>query len=435
MGGEERRRVARYLAHELGRLDFDGVEERRGRHGEKRWGVGQFSMAMVAAAVSGQNGFRQMEKLTGRLSPAFRRRLDLPHRLADTNARDYAAKADWCGYRDALRQQAKSLYRSKVMVPADGVPIGMISIDGKYRYVKVRKERVWQYPFFQAAGAPEGDWQKGEVRTISASAVSSRATFSLDCLPVRRETNEMGMFPEVFRALLADWGETELAELFATDAGSASLANATLVHEASRGYLMMLNDFQPELLLEAERQLARLAADQAEAVWQERYRGKAVAYRLWRTSEMTGWNGWDHLRQVLRLERRVLGGGPAGADQVGTRYVLTNLPVGRLSPDAWVKVIRRRWGVENGTHWTLDAIMDEDDRPWILDPNGMIVVQMLRRIGLNIIALYRGVHLRSADNRHRPWKDIMEDFGEALKLATEQDLMDRQELKRRAAAA
>ena len=181
--------------------------------------------------------------------------------------------------------------------------------------------------------------------------------------------------------------------------------------------------------------MARLAADKAEAVWQERYRGKDVAYRLWRTSEMTGWNGWDHLRQVLRLERRVLGGGPAGTDKVGTRYVLTNLPQNRLSADAWVKVIRRRWGVENGTHWTLDAIMDEDDLPWILDPNGMIVVQMLRRIGLNIVALFRGVHLRSADNRLRPWRDIMEDFAEALKSATEEDLMDRQEFKRLATAA
>jgi len=75
-----------------------------------------------------------MEKLTARLSEAFPRRLDLPHRLADTNARDYAAKADWSGYRDVLRQQAKSLYRSKAMLPADEVPIGMIRIDGKYRF-------------------------------------------------------------------------------------------------------------------------------------------------------------------------------------------------------------------------------------------------------------------------------------------------------------
>jgi hypothetical protein len=60
---------------------------------------------------------------------------------------------------------------------------------------------------------------------------------------------------------------------------------------------------------------------------------------------------------------------------------------------------------------------------------------MLRRIGLNIVALFRSVHPRSADNRLRPWKDVMEDFADALQSATAEDLMDRRELKRLAAAA
>jgi len=150
---------------------------------------------------------------------------------------------------------------------------------------------------------------------------------------------------------------------------------------------------------------------------------------------MNGWNGWDHLRQVVRIERRVIGGGPAGADKVGTRYALTNEPVAKLSATRLMRVFRLRWGVENGTHWTLDAIQREDDLPWIRDPNGMLVVQMLRRIGLNILALYRGVHLRSADNRLRPWKDVTDDFRDALRTATAEDLMDRRELKRRLAAA
>jgi len=180
--------------------------------------------------------------------------------------------------------------------------------------------------------------------------------------------------------------------------------------------------------------LGGLSADKAEAVFQERYRGKDVVYRLWRTTDMSGWNGWDHLSQVIRLERRVIGGGTAGEDKVGTRYALTNEPVGRLSADKWIKVFRLRWGVENGTHWTLDAIQHEDDLPWTRDPNGMLVVQMLRRIGLNILALYRGVHLRATENRVRPWRDIMEDFAEALRSATAEDLMDRRELKRRSAA-
>jgi hypothetical protein len=435
MEGEERRRNARYLERELERLDFSDVEDRRGEHGKKEWEVKQLSNVMVVAAVAGKGGFRQMEKLTERLSPEFRWRLGIRRRLPDNVARNFAAKALWRDYRDVLRAQAKSLYRSKAMARPEDVMIGMISIDGKYRCVNVRKDRARQYPYFQAVGAPNGKWQKGEVRSISVSAVSCRATFCLDCIPVRRETNEMGMFPEVLTAVLADWRDTELAELIATDSGSASLKNASLVNDSGCGYLMVLDAFQPELHREAQRQLSSLAADKADARWEQRYRGRTVVYHLWRTTAMTGWNGWDHLRQVIRLERREISDNPTGKDTTGTRYFLTNLPVGRLTADQWIPVLRLRWSVENGTHWTLDAAMGEDKQPWSRDPNGMLVVQMLRRMALNIVALFRGVHLRSAKHRLRPWKDLMEDFADTLKTARAEDLMDRRELKRLAAVA
>jgi hypothetical protein len=435
MDREERRRGARFLEHEFERLDFDGVADRRGRHGKKRWSVLQFSRCIVAAVVAGRPGFAGMEKLTRDLSAEFRRRLGLERRLPDTTARDYVVRADWEGYRGVLRKQAKSLYRSKSLARARDMPIGMTSIDGKYRHVKVKAQRVDQYPFFQPAKEPVGGWQGGEIRTISVSAVSSRATFCLDCVPVRRETNEMGMFAEVFEQFLKDWGNTELVELVATDSGSASLSNATLVNQAGCGYLMVLDAFQPELLREAERQLGSRTVEEAAATWETRYRGKTVLYRLWRTTEMTGWNGWDHLRQVLRLERREVHDDPAVADSVGTRYYLSNLPVGRLSAEEWIVVIRRRWDVENGTHWTLDAILDEDARPWVRDPNGMLVTQMLRRIALNILALYRGVHLRSENNRLKPWRDILEPFYDLLRLATLADLMDRRAYRRLSIAA
>ena len=65
----------------------------------------------------------------------------------------------------------------------------------------------------------------------------------------------------------------------------------------------------------------------------------------------------------------------------------------------------------------------------------MVVIRMLRRMALNIVALYRGVHLRSDNNRVLPWKDFLESFEEVLKHASPEDLLDRRELKRRRAAA
>ena len=98
-------------------------------------------------------------------------------------------------------------------------------------------------------------------------------------------------------------------------------------------------------------------------------------------------------------------------------------------------MIRRRWEVENGAHWTLDKILHEDDQPWTRDPDGMIVVQMLRRMTLNIIALYRGVHLRSEANRTLPWKDFLEVFGDVLKHPSAKHLLERRELRTRLADA
>jgi len=435
MDREERRRSARFLEHEFERLDFGPVEDLRGRHGKKLWSPEQFSKAIVAGVVAGRKGFLGVEKLSKQFAWEVEKRLGFFRRLPDTTLRDYVVKADLGGYRTVLRQQARSLYRSKSLSRSEGLPIHMVSVDGKYRYVWVHQERADDYPYFQTVKEPVEDRQKGEVRSITVSLVTSRSTFVLDTIPVRRETNEMGMFPEVLEAILEDWGNTDLPELVAADAGSASLANATLVNEAGLGYLMVLNGFQPELLREAERQLGRRSAEHAEATWEERYQGKMLVYRLWRTGEMADWNGWTHLQQVLRLERREVSDRPEIPDKVGTRYFLSNLPWGRLAPADWIQVIRRRWGVENGAHWTLDKILEEDDHPWTKDPHGMLVLQMLRRIGLNILALHRGVHLRSEENRMQPWKDFLENFHDVLRHAEPQDLLDRRALKRRIAIA
>jgi len=129
------------------------------------------------------------------------------------------------------------------------------------------------------------------------------------------------------------------------------------------------------------------------------------------------------------VERTVTSDDPNIPDKVGTRYFLTNLPYGRLSAQDWLKVVRLRWLVENGGHWTLDAVIDEDDCPWTHDPHGLLIIQVMRRMALNILALYRGVHLRSADNRQRPWKRILEAFHDALRTATTVHLMDRRQLR------
>ena len=130
-----------------------------------------------------------------------------------------------------------------------------------------------------------------------------------------------------------------------------------------------------------------------------------------------GWHGWDHLRTVLQVESERIT--PDGNDSLEQRYYISSLRYGRLSADQWLELVRRHWGVENANHWVFDAILREDDHPWIHEPRGMLAVMVLRRIAINLLALFRCVTQRSEDKRTMPWKDLMWDFYDALVSATD----------------
>ena len=50
----------------------------------------------------------------------------------------------------------------------------------------------------------------------------------------------------------------------------------------------------------------------------------------------------------------------------------------------------------------------EDDHPWMEnDPQGTLVVMLLRRMAYNLMALFRGVSQRAEERRQTPWKDVM----------------------------
>ena len=79
-----------------------------------------------------------------------------------------------------------------------------------------------------------------------------------------------------------------------------------------------------------------------------------------------------------------------------------------LNKEQWLYLIRQHWCVENQCHQTWDKIFREDDHPWIENnPQGTLVVMLLRRMAYNLLALFRSVSQRSEQRRQTPWKDIM----------------------------
>ena len=126
---------------------------------------------------------------------------------------------------------------------------------------------------------------------------------------------------------------------------------------------------------------------------------------------------------MLRVDRDKVHLGTGEVLHQGSRHFISSLPVDALTPQQWLRLVRCYWAVENEGYHTMDAALCEDDRPWIMaDPQGMVAVLLLRRLAYNILALYRGVTLRSEDNRLMPFKRLIRRIWTVLVAATVADL-------------
>ncbi|GMV14621.1 MAG: hypothetical protein AMXMBFR56_28450 [Polyangiaceae bacterium] len=102
------------------------------------------------------------------------------------------------------------------------------------------------------------------------------------------------------------------------------------------------------------------------------------------------------------------------------RYFVSSLPRSRLTDAEWLLVVRRHWGVETA-HQLQGGAFAEDNHPWIeQNPRATVVVMVLGRIAYTLLALWRGVTLRSKQQRTRPWRELMHDIWLGAVQATAQ---------------
>jgi hypothetical protein len=217
-------------------------------------------------------------------------------------------------------------------------------------------------------------------------------------MAIPAETNEMGVFARVFATLEATY--PTLAEVYSMDSGYNSLANATLVAGAGKGYIFGLKANQPDLLAEAERLLGHTTTPETTTGW-EAYQGKQVRYHLYRTSEMAGYLSWKHLEQVWRVDRELRA--KDASVHIERRYFVTNVHRGRFTPRETLEVFRRHWMIENGANWTTDVIWDEDTKAWCTHGHAIEVLGLLRLMAYNLVTHLRSRYLRNREKK-RPWR-------------------------------
>jgi len=78
------------------------------------------------------------------------------------------------------------------------------------------------------------------------------------------------------------------------------------------------------------------------------------------------------------------------------------------------------WRCEEETHWTCDAMLQEDRRQlaWSRHPDGVFVVSVLRVIALNILAIARKLSRLGKRLETTTWHQVAQHFLLVLCAAT-----------------
>ena len=402
------RRLAGVLNARMPELGLAEVEDGRSRLG-KRWRLESILSAVIIGAAAGRKSLAEVEELTDSLPRETRKLVRIRRRLPDTTARTALGKQSVFEARKILHRQVQVAKRRKVLKPW-GLPCGVLTMDGK-----VVTLPAWDDHYAQRHTTEGGLGAVGLARTVSCTLVSSEVAVCLDAIPIPAETNEMGHFGHAFESVLSQYGD--LFQLLTYDAGANSERNAAQVVAAGKDYLFHLKDERWFLLQVAQMLLGPKSAEQAmaqtETVLSNR---KSVIRRVWLSHRLEGCGDYQHARTFVRVQSQTLEDGQVvdGED----RYFVSSMEPGRMTPEEWLRVVRRHWRVENDLHKTL---FEEDAHPWIkTDPRGSVVVMILRRVAYNLLALFRGVTQRSPSKRATPWRRIQQRLYQMLVALTEE---------------
>lgn len=390
-----------FLHKRLKELHLEDVDDPRGKKGQ-RWELPTFLRAVIVGIVSERKSLGEVETLTTDMTPLARKLFRLKRRVPDTTMRDALVRLNPEALRKLIHTTIRAAVRRKSLIP-NGLPCGVAAMDGKWSVTNIADKSYTQHHSDDANGKPIE-----QLRTVTSCLISSSTKPCLDACVIPPATNEKGVFKEAFDQLLAVY--PGLIEIITYDAGANSEFNARHVNDKGIGYVFGLKADQGTLFDEGKRLLGELSGKEALAETRDYVAGKTVIRRLWKTTEIAGYYEWSHLRMVLRVQAMVLSDVTGGIESIEDRYFITNVHIGRLKDAQWLTLIRRHWAIENNCHNIWDRILREDDRVWIREPQGMLAVQIIRRIAYNLMALFRGATQRSEEKREMPWKDLMREF-------------------------
>ncbi len=307
-------------------------------------------MIALCAVVSGGESCADMA-LFGRAKRAFLERfLTLPHGIPshDTFSRVFRLldpepfRACFVAF---MRRFAESCQ-------------GVVAVDGK----------TLRRSFDLAAGS-------SPLHLVSAWACEQRLV--LGQLAVAGKSNEITAIPKLLDLLSLK------GSIITADALICQRVLAEQVVDQGGDYVLALKGNQGTLLDDVQLFLDDPATPLATAAETEGGHGRIEQRRADLSGDI-GWlqerHAWPGLKAIGKVTalREV-----NGETTIKTRYYLLSTV---LSPERFNRVVRAHWDIENGLHWVLDVVMNEDQARNRKD-HGPENLALLRRLALNLAKL------------------------------------------------
>lgn len=411
MRQKEFRRIIGFVAVEFQRLGLNEVHDPRCARG-KRWRLSQVLGACLLGMMAGCTSFAQLERFTDSLSRPIRRKLGIPRRMPDTTMRAVICRLSWRDMVAVLERAIKAARRSKTLERME-LPFDMVAMDGKVTWLP-----SWEGPYAQKH-SPEIGLPYGLMRTVTSTLVTGRGCPCIHVSPIPASTNEMGHYPTALTQLCAAYGDVGLVSY---DQGASCEANAAFARELGIHYLMRFHDERQHMQQLAAELLATKAAvvTVPETITNRREEVRTLRlFHLVPSQLPTVYRSefWEHTQTLIAVTWQAKENGNIVDQQ--TRYYGSSLAPDAITPDQWLWATRAHWRVET-THQITDVSFKEDEKPWIVnDPNGMLVLLVLRRLAYTLLTWFRSVTQRSEEKRMTPWQALFETLRDACIAATE----------------
>jgi hypothetical protein len=394
--------------------------------------------ALVAGVVTMARSLRDVEQRCGQIGEKLRNWHGIDSRIADNTFGKLLPRLSLTALLARLHALIKAEHRRGGLEPTV-LPMGVVAIDGKNvatlrwhdlcRVLKsdpqtttaeeMRKRLPKEYPNVQLC-VPENGLPYALARVHTVTLTSSKAAVCIHQRPIPGCTNEIGAMPELLRELHAAYGRAKLFELITTDAGNTSLQINGHIVNSHLDYFSQIKSEHGEIHAEAVRALGSLKAREADSTYTDTQNGYVVTYRVWHQDlSARGWLSWTHARQLVRVERSAEH--PTNREKtLGNRYYVCSRTPTNLVPAIALAISRAHWRCEDETHWTADAVLQEDRRrlSWSRHPAGVFVAAVIRAIGLNILAVARKLSRLRHTDETPTWRQVGDHFFLALCAST-----------------